>query len=77
MDVDQIKNWEPIKDKKLEVSEFAEDIAMLIAKDLSKGQADKQHISQPAGVLEEVPLMKHCTLFVTFVAVVEMTIFFL
>ena len=77
VDVDQIKNWEAIKDKKLEVSEFAEDIAMLIAKDLSKGQADKQHISQPAGVLEEVPLMKHCTLFVTFVAVVEMTIFFL
>ena len=63
VDVDQIKNWEPIKDKKLEVSEFAEDIAMLIAKDLSKGQTDKQDISQSAGDLEEVPLMKHCTFF--------------
>ena len=63
VDVDQIKNWEPIKDKKLEVSEFAKDIAMLIAKDLSKGQADKQDISQPAEVFEEVPLMKHCTFF--------------
>ena len=63
VDVDKIKNWEPIKDKKLEVSEFAEGIAMLIAKDLSKGETDKQDISQSAEVLEEVPFMKHCTFF--------------
>ena len=66
VDVDQIKNWERIKDKKLEVSEFAEDIAMLIAKDLSEGQTDKQDISQSAGVIEEVPLTKHCTFFSLF-----------
>ena len=59
VNVDEIKNWEPNKDKKFEVSEFAEDIAILIAKDLSKGQADKRDISQSAGVLEEAPLMKH------------------
>ena len=67
LDVDQIKNWEPIKDKKLEVSEFAEDIAMFIAKDLTKGLVEKQDISQSAGVLEEVSLMNYiCTFVVIF-----------
>ena len=57
LDVDQIKNWEPIKDKKLEVSEFAEDIAMFIAKDLAKGPVEKQDNPPSARVLEEVSLM--------------------
>ena len=67
LDVDQIKNWEPIKDKKLEVSEFAEDIAMFIAKDLTKGLNKKQDISQSSEVLEEVSLMNYnCTFVVIF-----------
>ena len=67
LDVDQIKNWEPIKDKKLEVSEFAEDIAMFIAKDLTKGLNEKQDISQSSGDLEEVSLMNYiCTFVVIF-----------
>ena len=64
LDVNQIKNWEPIKDKKLEVSEFAEDIAMFIAKDLTKGLNEKQDISQSSEVLEEVSLMNYNSTFV-------------
>ena len=36
VDVDQAKNWEPTKRKKLEVTEFVEDIARLIARDLNE-----------------------------------------
>ena len=42
VEVDQVKNWAPTPGKKLEVSEFAEDIARLIAKDLNKTEADEK-----------------------------------
>ena len=45
VDVDQVKNWEPTKGKKLEASEFVEDIARLIARDLNESAAEQENIS--------------------------------
>ena len=36
LDVAQIKNWEPIEGKKLDVSDFAEYMAKLVARDLNE-----------------------------------------
>ena len=44
VEVDQVKNWAPTPGKKLEVSEFVEDIARLIAKDLNQTEADEKEI---------------------------------
>ena len=45
VDVDQVKNWEPTEGKKLEASEFVEDIARLIARDLNVSAAEQENIS--------------------------------
>ena len=44
VDIDQVKNWEPTKGKKLEVTEFVEDIARLIARDLNETDAEEENI---------------------------------
>ena len=54
--VDEVKNWEPTEGKKLDVSEFNEDIARLIAKDLNETEADQTNISDTSPVLEQVYL---------------------
>ena len=54
LEVDQVKNWEPTEAKKLDVSEFVEDIARLIARDLNE-TADQDNVSNAdSPALEEV-----------------------
>ena len=54
VDVDKVKNWEPIKEKKLQVSEFFEDIARLIATDLNEAGAEEDIIPNRASVSQQV-----------------------
>ena len=56
VEVDQVKNWKPTEGKKLEVSEFVEDIARLIAKDLNKTEADQKENPHKDSHLEQVQL---------------------
>ena len=44
LEVAQIKNWEPTERKKLDVSDFAEDMAKLVARDLNQ-TLDQQNVS--------------------------------
>ena len=55
VEVDQVKNWEPIatERKKLEVSEFGKDIAMLIAKDLNETEAEEKAIGTAESPLDD------------------------
>ena len=54
VDVDQVKNWQRIEQKKLDVSEFADDIARIIAKDLTETNVDQRNIDDMNAVLEQV-----------------------
>ena len=54
VDVDQVKNWEPTERKKLEVTEFVEDIAKLIARDLNESAAEQENVPSAAPSLEQV-----------------------
>ena len=40
LEVDEVENWTPSKRKKCEVSEFEEEIARFIARDLTESEAD-------------------------------------
>ena len=57
IEVDQVKNWEPTERKKLEVSEFVEDIARLIAKDLNETEAEEQAIGTADSPLEDAQVL--------------------
>ena len=54
VDVDQAKNWEPTKRKKLEVTEFVEDIARLIARDLNETDTEEGTIPSAESASEKV-----------------------
>jgi len=54
VDVDQVKNWQRTEKKKLDVSEFADDIARIIAKDLTETEIDQRNIDDMNAVLEQV-----------------------
>ena len=44
LEVAQIKNWEPTERKKFDVSDFAEDMAKLVARDLNQ-TVDQENVS--------------------------------
>ena len=54
VDVDQVTNWQRTEPKKLDVSEFADDIARIIAKDLKDTKEDQRNIDEVNVILEQV-----------------------
>ena len=60
VDVDQVKNWQRTEQKKLDVSEFADDIARMIAKDLTEGREEQKDVNYVDSSLEQVigPVLK-------------------
>ncbi len=54
VDVDQVKNWQRTEQKKLDVSEFADDIARIIAKDLTETVVDQKNVHNVDSILEQV-----------------------
>ncbi|XP_068754007.1 uncharacterized protein [Montipora capricornis] len=54
IEVDQVINWTPSERKKLEESEFEEEIARLIAKDLVQTEADKKNETAAESQFEQV-----------------------
>ena len=54
VDVDQVQNWQRTEQKKLDVSEFADDIARIIAKDLTEKEIDRRNIDDVKVFLEKV-----------------------
>ena len=54
VDVDQVKNWRRTELKKLDVCEFADDIARIIAKDLTETEIDQRNIDDKNSVLQQV-----------------------
>ena len=52
LEVAQIKNWEPTERKKLDVSDFAEDMARLVARDLNE-TVDQQNVSTAGSPSQE------------------------
>lgn len=54
VDVDQVQNWQPIEQKKLDVSEFADDIARIMVKDFTEIEIDQRNIDDLRVVLEQV-----------------------
>ena len=53
VEVNQVKNWQCTKEKKLHVSEFKEDIAEMIVRDLKQSE-DKDQITTGGMDLEQV-----------------------
>ena len=47
VEVDEVQNWMPSKRKKREVSEFEDQMARFIARDLTKSEADDNDSSYP------------------------------
>ena len=56
VDVDEVKNWQRTEQKKLDVSEFADDIARIIAKDLKDTKEDQGNIDGMNAISEQVML---------------------
>ncbi len=54
VDVDQVSNWQRTEQKKLDVSEFADDIARMIAKDLTETSLNEKSIDDADWNLEQV-----------------------
>lgn len=54
VDVDQVQNWQATEQKKLDVSEFADDIARIMVKDLTETEIDQRNIDDLRVVLEQV-----------------------
>ena len=54
VDVDQVTNWQRTEPKKLDVSEFADDIARIIARDLKDTKEDQRNIDEVNVILEQV-----------------------
>ncbi|XP_068753968.1 uncharacterized protein [Montipora capricornis] len=54
IEVDRVINWTPSKRKKLEESEFEEEIARLIAKDLAQTEANKKNETAAESQFEQV-----------------------
>ena len=54
VDVDQVKNWQRTEQKKLDVSEFADDIARIIVKDLTEGREEQKKVDDVNCTLEQV-----------------------
>ncbi|KAL9972489.1 hypothetical protein ACROYT_G018801 [Oculina patagonica] len=53
VDVDQVSNWQRTEQKKLDVSEFADDIARMIAKDLTETSLNEKSIDDADWNLEQ------------------------
>ena len=54
LEVDEVENWMPSKRKKREVSEFEEEIARFIARDLTESEADDNDSTAIHPNLEEL-----------------------
>ncbi|XP_068718194.1 uncharacterized protein [Montipora capricornis] len=54
IEVDQVKNFTPIERKEIEVSEFGEEIARLIAKDLAQTEANETSITDTEAESDQV-----------------------
>ena len=54
IEVDQVKNFTPIERKEIEVSEFGEEIARLIAKDLAQTEANETSITDTEAQSDQV-----------------------
>ena len=54
IEVDQVMNWTPSERKKLEETEFGEEIARLIAKDLAQTDADTKNETAALSQLHQV-----------------------
>ena len=54
VEVDEVKNWMPSERKKREMSEFEEEIARLIARDLTEPEADHNDTTATNPNVEEV-----------------------
>ena len=54
VEVDQVKNWMPNERKKSEMSEFEEELARFIARDLTEPKADHNDSTATNLVVEEV-----------------------
>ena len=54
VDVDKVQNWQRTEQKKLDVSEFADDIARIIAKDLTETEIDQRNNDDVKVALEQV-----------------------
>ena len=54
VDVDRVQNWQRTEQKKLDVSEFADDIARIIAKDLTETEVHQRNIDDVKALLEQV-----------------------
>ncbi len=54
VDVDQVSNWQRTEQRKLDVSEFADDIARIIAKDLTETGVDQKDVDDVDFGVEEV-----------------------
>ena len=51
VEVDQVKNWQPTEQKKLDVSEFTDDIAKVIARDLAETEAYQDFLKEKVIVM--------------------------
>ena len=57
VDVDQVTNWQRTEHTKLDVSQFVEDIARIVAKDLKKTDDETKKRNDVASLLEQVKLI--------------------
>ena len=56
VEVDQVKNWQRTDQTKLDVSQFVEDIARIVAKDLKETEVDQKNTEDVYSLLEQVIL---------------------
>ena len=54
LEVNQVKNWQRIEDKKLDVSDFMEDIAKIIVRDLKESEGRDPNTTDGAMDLNQV-----------------------
>lgn len=54
VEIDQVKNWQCIQQKKLNVSEFVEDIAKLTAKRIQKPEGKNQETNDSMDLEQEI-----------------------
>ena len=57
VDVDQVTNWQRTEHTKLDVSQFVEDIARIVAKDPKKTDDETKKRNDVASLLEQVKLI--------------------
>ena len=56
VEVDQVKNWQRTDQTKLDVSQFVEDIARIVAKDLKETDVDQKNTGDVDSLSEQVIL---------------------